>query len=181
MAAQVNAGVSGEAGSAGVGYPGSAYSNWVIIHGDLTAAAESATILLRPLTYGGANARPLQVGPGATRIILRTRYLQGSTITTAPVVRFYGVWGPAPTAAGVFDDDLNIPMRLDNADSNAAGLTIPLGATNTEDIRTTTYRYGDAYSLDALDMQGAPYLLALPETAAVVSAGSVQLMALLEN
>jgi hypothetical protein len=179
MAAPVHIGLPTQAGGAGVTHPGSTFTDWQTIHNDLTATAETGAVLLRPLTYAGTNVAPGKMPPGATRFLLRGRYPQASTLTTSPVVRLYGVWG-TPTAAGVFADDGTVlAMRLDNVDANAAGVTVTIGTT--ADLRDTTYRYTDVIDLTGFDAKGAWYILALTETAGVISAGSIQLQALAMN
>jgi len=117
-------------------------------------------------------------------ILLRARYAQDtSTVTTSPVIRIFAVYGPDATSAGVLSDaGLNPCLRLDTATSTAAGVTITLTTTATDDkLRDSTYRYSDVTSLTGYDLKGANYLLVLTETAASISGGAnttVELMAL---
>ena len=169
-------------GASAIVLPGSGRSSWHTIHTDLTAAAESASILLRPLTFANTtNVRIIEVPEGVTRFFARGQYPQASTLTTNPVVRFYGIDGPdLATTNTLLDDGSYQWLRLDNADSGSAGLTISLDTTN--DGRDTTYKYTDCVpDLTGIDLQGCRWLLALGSTAAVISAGALALQVRFKN
>lgn len=157
---------------------GSAKSGaWAVAHADLTATAESAGVLLRPLTTASANVVPIEVPQGAVRVRLVPRYPQASTITTNPYVRLFGVYG-ALNASGWFDDDGTVNfVRLDNP----TGLGVLGTMDSTNDVRDTTYKYGVSIpsptdGLPYIDCQGARYIFVLVEQAASISAGTAQLM-----
>jgi hypothetical protein len=158
----------------------------VTIHSDLEASAESAGNLLNPTSATvNANVVPIKVGNAVSKVVLRVRYDQGATVTTSPVVRFYGAYC-SDAVAHTIESTGVIPttgtcefVRLDNADSGAAGVTLTLDATN--DLRDSTYKYSDPISLTPMDLLGCRYLVALVSTAANTSTGAVVLRALLLN
>ncbi len=170
--------------------PASVKGDWTVVHANLSAAAESSTVLMRPSSYSNANVYPARIHPAATRVTLMARYDDAvSTVTTSPVIRVFGVYGPddAVSAAGVIDETKAIVRRLDNADSNAAGITLTLEtAASAGCIADGTYLYSNelASSLDGIDLRGAKWLLVLTETAASISGGAnttVACMAMLIN
>lgn len=177
--AVIKGALSGALSSGTLSVPTSVQSDWVVAHQALTATdAAEGTALLRPFTFAGTSVMILEVSPHVTRFIPRARYPQASTLTTNAVVRFYGVngIGPVQSAAGVWsfaDDGTNEALRLDNADANAAGITFTLSAT--ADLRDTTFAYTDPPDLTGYDLKGARWLLCLPETKAVISAGTMTL------
>jgi len=178
IGANVRAGLVTKAGGADVTYPGSAYGSWVQIHDDLTAAADAAAVLIRPWSIANANMHPLVIGPGVSRIFLVGRYPVASSVTTLPVLRFWGSHN-----AAIVDDGSGGPggTRLDNVDANAAGITLPFNLTNTNDWRDTTYRYSDMVTISGTDLLGCQVLTTYVETACVVSAGVATLWALVLN
>jgi hypothetical protein len=150
--------------------PGSCRGQWTDIISNIEASAESAGVLLRPLSATSSYIVPAQVVVG-TRIKFRMKYTAGATVGTNPVVRIYAMCGSL-TNAGLFNDDGTVfTERIDNADANAAGLTIT-SATGSQ-LRDTAYEYTDTYPADltAYDLQGAWYVFALIETAAAITAG----------
>lgn len=154
--------------------PTSVRSGWMTIHSDLTQAAET-TALLRPATAGATYPLLTEIG-NITRVMVRARYLQASTLTTNPVVRLIAVNGPDLATAGTLLDDGTYDFtRIDqtSGDFNGAGITLTIETST--DARDTTYRYTDPYDMTGFDLKGGRWLLGLTETAAVVSAGSVQL------
>lgn len=185
-AVPVNA--NGAAGGAMPTIPTSVVGNWVTCHTDLEDTAESAADLLNP-TSATVNATvvPIRIGQNVSKVLLRSRRPAAATITTSPVVRIYGLYCTDAVAntidqAGTLPTDGTcIPIRLDNIDSGAAGVTITLDATN--DINDGTYKYSDVISLTPIDLLGARYLMVLVETAANTSASAAQviLQALLLN
>jgi hypothetical protein len=158
--------------------PASVKGDWAIVHANLSATAESATVLMRPSSYSNANVYPARIHAAATRVTLMARYDDAvSTVTTSPRVRVYGVYGPddAVSEAGVIDETKAIVRRLDSADSNANGITLTLETAASEGcINDGTYLYSNelASSLDGIDLRGAKWLLVLTETAASVSGGA---------
>ena len=172
------------AAGGGAAYTASVRGGWITIHGDLEDTAEAAGVLLRPLTYASAFVYPAKVHPAGTRVIIRCRYPQASTLTTSPIVQLWGIYtsekATEPTSAGAFTDDGTVQaMRLDNIDQNNAGVTVTLLVAS--DARDTTYKYSDVTDLDGYDLKGCDYLLALASTAGNISAGPLELQALLLN
>ena len=172
------------AGGGGLVYPASCRGEIVQIHDDLTAVAETATVLLRPQSTTSANVHPIRVGGASVRFDFWLRYPQASTLTTSPVVRFYGafpVTEPGRTAliegSSLPDDGTVVYRRLDAV--SGAGQTITI--VTATDLRDTTYKYSAAASLTGTDMKGATAIFALTETAGVISAGTIQLQAVLGN
>lgn len=161
-------------GAGPVVYPSSVKSEWVTIHANATAAAQGASVLLRPATYSDSNCYPIRIPDGAVGFKVRARMLNDvSVVTTSPVVRFYGVTGAAPTDAGVFADDGTVYFeRVDNSSASAAGLTLTLVATNTK-LRDTTYGYSNLLPTSGrYDLRGCKWLLALIETASAVTSAT---------
>lgn len=159
--------------------PGSVRGQWTDIISNIEATAESAGVLLRPLSATSSYIVPLRVTVG-TRIKFRMKYTAAATVTTNPVVRLYAMCGEL--SSGVFNDDGTVfTERLDNADANAAGLTFT-SATGSQ-LRDTAYEYTDTYPTDltAYDMQGAWYVFGLIETAAAITAGVGTLQAQVLN
>jgi len=66
--------------------------------------------------------------------------------------------------------------RLDNPAAGSTGITL---TPTTAGYRDTTYRYGDIYDITGIDLLGANYLLALTQTAGVVTGGTDQTIELL--
>jgi hypothetical protein len=168
--------------------PASVKGDWAIVHENLSATAESATVLMRPSSYSNANVYPARIHPAATRVTLMARYDDAvSTVTTSPRVRVYGVYGPddAVSAAGVIDETKAIVRRLDSADSNANGITLTLEtAASAGCINDGTYLYSNEYDTTGIDLRGAKWLLVLTDQAASISGGAnttVACMAMLLN
>lgn len=160
--------------SGGHVYPGSVKSDWITIHSNATAAAQGATVLLRPATYSDANCFPIMVPDGAVGFKVRARFMADvSAVATQPLVRFYGVTGAAPTDAGVFADDGTVYFeRVDNSSASAAGLSTTLVETATK-IRDTTYGYSNILPTSGrYDLRGCKYLLALIERASAVTSAT---------
>lgn len=173
-----------------ISFPASVKGAWVVAHDDLSATAESSTVLMRPGSYSNTSVHPIRIHDAATRVTLRARYDDAvSTVTTSPIVRVYGVYGndDAVSSAGVIDETKASLVRLDNADSNAAGITLTLEtAASAGCLNDGTYLYSNelASSLDGIDLRGAKWLLVLTETAASISGGAnttVACMAMLIN
>lgn len=163
----------------GLVYPCSVRGQPTLIHSDLTQTANTGAELLRPLSATTSYIVPAHLRSG-TRISVWARYLRASTVTTNPVVRLYAVYGSLSSGASV-DDGTVQWRRIDNSDANATGITLTISSG--ADGRDTTYAYTDEMPSTTVgyDAKGAWYILALVETAAVVSAGSVQLYAMALN
>ncbi len=169
-------------------YPASVKGAWVVAHDNLSATAESSTVLMRPSSYSNTSVHPLWVHDAATRVTLMARYDDAvSTVTTSPRVRVYGVYGPdnAVSEAGVIDETKAIVRRLDSADSNANGITLTLEtAASAGCINDGTYLYSNEYDTTGIDLRGAKWLLVLTDQAASISGGAnttVACMAMLLN
>jgi len=177
MAAGVKMGVQAQDGA--ISYPVSVRGQWTVAHRDLSATAETSTVLLNPGTYAGTNVVPVEL-PSCTRLLMRLRTKLITGVTTSPVVCIYGGWGPAASytqSTGVFLTDGSITWsRLDNPAAGSTGVTL---TPTTAGYRDTTYRYSDIYDITGTDLLGAQYLLALTQTAGVVTGGTDQAIELL--
>lgn len=160
-------------GSGSLVYPSCIVAGWNVIHGNLTATAESANALVRPSTYAGTNVYPAVVQSGGTRLFLRARHDPGVTnVATAPKVRIYGGYGPDASfdpSTGVFLDDGSVTwVRLDQATAATSANALTFSYSG---MRDTTYRYTDLVSTNGYDLFGAKWVLALTETAAATFTG----------
>lgn len=168
-----------------VSYPCSVRGVWTLLHNDLTATAETSTVLLNPATYASTAVYPAEVTAG-TRLLLRCRMLATvTTVTTAPEVCIFGGWGSESAyteSTGTFTTDGTVTWsRLDNPAAGSSGITMPLSATG---YRDTTYRYGDIYDISGTDLLGCRWIIALTKTAGAVSGAAtntVQLLGCLIN
>lgn len=165
-------------------YAGYAQTDWVVVHSDLTATAETSTVLRTPATYSNSNVKPIRVPPWANRLLARLRYSVGITgITTAPAVSFYGVYGPESgytESTGAFANDGTMRFaRIDSATMSTAGSSFAIDGTN--DIRDSVYKYsniigetsGTAYAMGVgFDLRGCSWVLPLTATAAATIAGT---------
>jgi len=185
MAAATSLGAEMQGGD--VTYPASVKGSWSIIHSNLVTAAESATILKSPATYGGP-AVPARVHPATTRLLIMARYATATTaVATSPVVRLYAVYGPdasfTPSTGAFLNDGSVIFRRIDSGTSTGTGITLTLTTAATADkICDATYRYSDCYDIAGTDLLGAKWILALTETAASVTGSTtIELMAMALN
>lgn len=171
MGAVCGSSVDFSAGS--IVYPAGIQSSWTVIHGNLTATAESGTALVRPSTYAGADVYPMSVHASGARLFLRARHDPGVTnVATAPKVRIYGAYGPDASftpSTGTFLDDGSVTwVRLDN---NAAATAATALTFSYSGFRDTTYRYTDLIASDGYDLRGCKWVVALTETAAATFTG----------
>jgi len=147
---------------------------WFVCHDNLEAAAET-TGLLQPFGITTSSFHWVKVPDGATRVLVRARNdAAATTFTTSPVVRIIGMDG-VPTDAGSFSGtagnaNFGEPTRLDNADANAAGVTLTLAATT--NLEDASYEYGDPPDLTGYDLKGCSYVGMVVETAANVTGGA---------
>lgn len=133
--------------------PGSVQSNWVLAHGLLTATAQTSAELLNPASTNSANVYPIEVPFGATRVLLRMRVDDAASANgTPPVVRLLGL------------DANSLPIRIDNVDSSAAGITLTW---TSSDMTDGTDDFSDPSSLTGYDLLGCKTLYVLCETAGV--------------
>src|SRR5690606_30642040 len=124
----------------------------------------------------------VKIGPGVTRAVIRAKYPKGSTVSASPVVYPILAYGE-PNADGSMPADGSVRfLRADNADSDAAGLTLTLTTGGNGLMVDDTYAYSDPVSLTAADLLGADYLGVVVGTAANVGgAGAVPIEVLLLN
>jgi hypothetical protein len=170
-------------------YSGFAQTDWTIAHNDLTATAESSSVLLRPGSYSNANVYPIRIPPNAVRVLPRVRYGTSIATITAPVMAFYGAYGDDSSfneTTGVFNDTGLIRwQRLEIAGSGATSGGATMGVTTSTDIRDGTYKYGNVVGDGSgssvnwncgFDTRGAKWFMALTATAsAITGSGTVQL------
>lgn len=178
MGTTSNSGVIARSGSGPIVYPGSLVSDWITILDDVGdgVTAQAATVLARPCTYSDTNSHPIRVPDGAVGFLVRCKYANDiSAVTASAVVRFYGMSGADPSAAGVFADDGTVDfIRVDNSSQAASGLTITPVATGNTRLRNTTYGFGDVLPTSGrYDIRCGKWLLALTETKAQVTAGAL--------
>jgi hypothetical protein len=159
------------------GQIGSGRGVWV------TAVANAKTALESPLQPQTAvsNSNLIKIGESGRRLLLRNRISEdGGTSGTAPVVYVYGLYGDV--FAKSFD--AYSVARVDNADADATGVTVPLAASPSATVYTsatiggTAYLLGDIASLDGIDLKGAAYALVVVETEAELTDGDVAVEAL---
>lgn len=151
----------------------------VIVVTDATATAQTAAQLMSPQTVTASNITVVRLGSGVSRALIRARLATATTaVATSPVVRVYAIVG-----GGGDGWTTGVPLRLDNADSDAAGVTLTLPGTpsTTNMLADGTYRYSDCISLTATDLQGATFLVVLVETAASITGGACAIEAILQN
>lgn len=159
---------------------GSGKGGWATCIASALATANSAGELLQPLSITNSNNVPVKLGPGVTRVAVRARYNTGVTVVgTSPVVRLFAVY--ADPSSGAFANDGTVKFVRIDAQSGA-GVTLTCDTTN--DVRDATYKYSALVTfsgLTAVDMLGGWYLIAVLETAAVLTGGTsahVEVMAL---
>lgn len=159
------------------GQIGSGRGTWVVAVDNAKTALGSP---LQPQTATG-NSALIKIGESGRRILLRCRIGEdGGTSGTAPVVYVYGLYGDV--FARTFD--AYGVARVDNADVDEAGVTVPLAASPSSSNCTSaivdgsSYLYGDIASLDGIDLKGASYALVVVETAAALEDGFVGVEAL---
>lgn len=156
---------------------------WVIANDD-ASSVNSAAELLSPGTINDATFHWVKVGPGCTRIIIRARIGVAATVTTKPIVRVVGAYGPinAGDGSAMPTDGTARFLRLDNVDSATAGMTLDIVSSAVGQMQDATYAYCDPMpSLDGIDLKGAHYVGVLIETAGAVSAGAIAVEVLMLN
>lgn len=133
--------------------PGSVQADWHIANTDLSATAQTAGQLLNPASVTASQVRPVTIPPGATRALVRLRIDDGCSGNGTPaVVVLMGV------------DASGVPVRLDNVDQNATGITLTW---TSGDATDGTYDYSDLPNLTGYDMLGCKTLYVLVATAGV--------------
>lgn len=152
-------------------YPISVKSQWFTLHADLEQTADAGAVLIAPFTSTNSGLRLVPVPAGATRLLIRAKYTTAGTAPTNPVVRIMGL--DAHSTAGTLDTTTTGILRLDNADNAAAGKTLTM--TVATDIGDGTNSYTNTSILDGIDLQGCAAVLALVETAAALTSGTVLL------
>ena len=187
-------------GAAQLAVPTTAHGTWVTIHGNIAATASTATVLLRPLSETSSNVRIMRVPSGAVRIRIRARYTAAINVTTAGIVRVYGLTPPLEpsteftatvtdtTSTFSFADDGTTGVdRVDADTANAAGVTLsPIASPLATNIRDSTYSYSDVFPARSTpsmgyDLAGASYVMLLVEQAAVLGSGSGIVQAMFIN
>lgn len=163
--------------------PSSVETNWVQCHDNLEATADAASVYLKPYDSAKTSFHWVRVPDNATRVLVRGKVdAAATTIATAPIVAIIGAKGGDPVAAtnnfsGVHPTasaaNANFAKytRIDNADQNAAGITLTLCVT-TAGFEDNTYVYGDPYDLTGFDVKGSRYVGLMVLTAASVTGGA---------
>lgn len=149
------------------GSPGSVRADWDVLYDDATTASTSGD-WLNPSAIDNSGAHRVTVPDGATRVLIRARYDVGAdTFTASPVIHITGT------------DSNGVPLRCDDADANAAGITVTCEAStavsNNGVTAGTHLAYSNVTTLDGYDIKGATYLYITVATAANVLDGGVQL------
>lgn len=165
-------------------YAGYAQTDWIVVHSDLTATAETSTVLRTPATYSNSNVKPCRVPPWANRVLARARYSVGITaIATPAAVSLYGVYGPESgytESTGAFANDGT--MRFMRLDSNLMSINgTAYGIDGTNNIRDSLYKYTDVNGEISganlqvgcgFDLRGCSWVLPLTTTAAASITGT---------
>lgn len=140
--------------------PGSVLSNWQVIHDD-TTTTQAAGVVLNPASCTASQVHPATIPAGTTRVLVRGRVDDAATtFTTLPIVKLMGL------------DANGVPMRLDNANATAAGVTLTFNTTASNNAADGTYLYSDPVSLTATDLQGNITLYGFATTAAAITDGT---------
>jgi len=152
---------------ASYGSPGSAMGDWTVLYDDATTAS-GATDYLYPSAIDDSVAHRVVVPAGCTRVLIRAGYDAGADVfNTQPIVRLTGT------------DSNGVPLRIDNADANAAGVTLTCEAVSavvaTGAVAGTDTAYSNVSTLDGYDLKGCRYLYVTVATAADILDGAVQL------
>lgn len=147
--------------------PGSVQSDWQVLYDDATTASGALDHLV-PSLQDDSVAHRITIPDGATRILIRARYDAGADVfTTSPIIRLTGT------------DSDGVPLRIDNVDSNAAGVTVTCEAASavpsTGLTAGTDYTFSNVTTLDGYDLKGCRYLYVTVATAANILDGAVQL------
>lgn len=154
----------------------------VIVHDDATATVATATELLQPFSYAGSNGHWVKRGKGIGRAYFFARQNVAAVGTTDPIIRIYGAYpvSSAPTmpdnnSGAIPNDGTWVYQRLDNADNNAAGLTLDIVNSGTGLRADSNYAWSD--ETFEIDLQDCWYFTILCSTAAVASVGAVPIYA----
>lgn len=155
--------------------------SWIVANDD-AETAQSATDLLRPAGIDDDVFHWVKVGTNVTRALVRARMAVGATVAGNPIVRVIGAYG-TPDTSGAFADDGTVRfLRLDNADANAAGLTLTLASSGTGLMQDGTYAYSDPMpDLTGIDLKGCNYVGVAVEDNADVNSGTVPIQLLFLN
>lgn len=173
------------AGAGRAEYPSSVLTDYAdTLHDSLAATASTATVLKTPLTASSTNMHLVRVPQGAMRIRIRCRYVIAMTaVSTMAKVQLYSIFDPGFTLVTL--STANVPTlatdgtlqaeRIDAQTIAAAATTVPCApGTDTLDA---SFGYGDPAintltSGTSFDLNGGAWVLALVQTAAVVSGGA---------
>lgn len=143
---------------------------WVVGCTD-TRTAQSAAELLNPTSVDDSTCQPINIPQGATRFIARLRVPAAvTTYTTSPVIRFVGL--SIPCSAGTENTTASIaaPLRLDNVDSSADGVTIT--GTSSDLVCSDASERSDPTNLVGYPTCGCSVLYVLVQTASNYTDGA---------
>lgn len=126
--------------------PTSVHATIVQMCNDATLTAATAAELISPMTFAGAGARWVKVGPGGGRAEFRAVYHVSTDMTTPPIIYVIGVNAPQGTTdpAPQFPNDGTVPFERLDAASGLAGITLTRVAAS--DQKSTANRYTPWYS-----------------------------------
>lgn len=138
---------------------------WVNANADLETA--DTANLLQPYNVTRAAVTWIKVPDGATRCKIRGRNeaVMSAAGTPTAVVRVWGANGtPSSSGFSGTPGQANYAefMRLDNADSNAAGISLTFATTG--NLEDATWEYTDLPDLTGYDCQACNYVTVLVET-----------------
>lgn len=148
--------------------------SWTTCHANASATAQTAPELIRPGAVVSANVIPLEIGAGATRVLLRCRYGAAGAVTTAPTIRIIAAYGKGLIPGTSIPDDATVKYMI-----LARAQAVPCVAAT--DVRDTTWSYSDPLTLTGTDMLGANYLIVFVEIAAVIAGAGNSIEAMVLN
>ncbi len=147
---------------------------------DTTATAATATELITPLSFAGANCRWIKVGPNCGKIQVRCKYHVSTDMTTPPIVYIIGATAPEGTLPDnqFATDGTECQIERLDALSGVAGITLTRVAAS--DQRTSANRFTPWYSFTSPytgvvgDLNGCTHVLVLCSQASVGGTGTVE-------
>lgn len=153
--------------------PVSAKADWQVVHLDAEATAQTSAELIRPGSVSSSNVIPVTVGERASRVLVRAKYSAAGAVTTSPIVRVIGCYGPKLFTGTSIPDDGTVRYVI-----LASAQTLTLTAAS--DVRDTTWSYSPVLSPTSgqigIDLAGADYVMVFVETAGNV-VGSISIEA----
>ena len=153
-------------------------TKWTVVHDDLTATAETSTVLLQPWSSTTSSLHWVRVPDGCTRVMVRARKTNPSGNTaTSPIVQIWGADG-TPDANGAYSGtpgaaNFSEFTRLDASAANGTGITLTLTSGGTGMTSDATYAYSNPADLTGIDCKGCHWIAMLTATAASVTSASV--------